>query len=519
MATWFVILVSLVLVFLIRALFCRLQSSTKSKITNPLPPGPPFIPIITPIKWLMKSFLELENILKTVHAQYGPMVALRIGSRPAIFIADRHIAHQALIQNGTLFADRPSSVPINKIISCNEHNISFASYGPVWRVLRRNLATEMLHPARVRSFTPTRKYVLQVLFNRLRLDAKSNDSIVVKDHLQFAIFSLLVFMCFGQRVDDDKLKDINRVQRGLFLRSGRYNVLNFWPKVTKFLFQKRWEEFLKLHKDHEDVFVPLIRERKKVKEAGLLNNSDNPVGYVDTLLDLKLAEEGQRNLNEAEIVTLCAEFLLAGSVSTFTMMQWIMANLVKYQHVQQRLVEEIGKLMALKGIDKNEKQVINEQDLEKLPYLKAVVLEALRRHPPVHFVLTHAVSEDVVLNGYLVPKKGTVNFMVAEIARDSKVWEDPLGFKPERFLNEDGSELLPFDITGTTEIKMMPFGVGRRICPGYNLALLHLEYFVANLVWNFDWKIPKGGDVDFSEKQEFTITMKNPLQAHISERR
>ncbi|XP_019414039.1 PREDICTED: cytochrome P450 89A2-like [Lupinus angustifolius] len=518
MTIWFVILVSLVLVFLIKAFLSRLQSFTKTKITNPLPPGPPFIPIITPIKWLTKSFLELESILKTVHAKYGPMVALRIGSRSAIFIADRTLAHQALIQNGSLFADRPASVPINKIISCNEHNISFANYGPIWRVLRRNLAVEMLHPARVKSFTPTRKLVLDVLLNRLHLDSKSNDSIIVKDHLQFGIFSLLVFMCFGQRVDDEKLGDINRVQRGLFLRNSRFNVLNFWPKITKFLFQKRWEEFLKLHRDHKEVFLPLIRERKKAKEAGLLNDSNNPIGYVDTLLDLKLPEDGQRNLNEAEIVTLCAEFLLAGSVSTSTMMQWIMANLVKYQHVQQRLVQEIGKLMALKGIDKKDKEVISEQDLEKLPYIKAVVLEALRRHPPGHFVLTHAVSEDVVLNGYLVPKKGTVNFMVAEMAWDSQVWEDPMAFKPERFLNEDCSELLAFDITGTTEIKMMPFGAGRRICPGYNLALLHLEYFVANLVWNFDWKIPKGRDVDFSEKQEFTITMKNPLWAHISPR-
>ncbi|PNX76704.1 receptor-like protein kinase, partial [Trifolium pratense] len=112
--------------------------------------------------------------------------------------------------------------------------------------------------------------------------------------------------------------------------------------------------------------------------------------------------------------------------------------------------------------------------------------------------------------GYLVPKNGTVNFMVAEMGWDPHVWKDPMECKPERFLKDK-----TFDITGNKEIMMMPFGAGRRICPGYNLPLLHLEYFVANLVWNFDWKVPEGGHVDLSEKQDLTMIMKNPLQVLI----
>ncbi|CAI0567310.1 unnamed protein product [Linum tenue] len=95
--------------------------------------------------------------------------------------------------------------------------------------------------------------------------------------------------------------------------------------------------------------------------------------------------------------------------------------------------------------------------------------------------------------------------MVAEMGRDPEVWEDPMAFNPERFV----------DITGSKEIKMMPFGVGRRMCPGYALALLHLEYFVANLVWSFEWKAVEGDGVDLSEKPEFTVVMKNPLRAQV----
>ena len=153
-----------------------------------------------------------------------------------------------------------------------------------------------------------------------------------------------------------------------------------------------------------------------------------------------------------------------------------------------------------------------------MAYLKAVILEGLRRHPPAHFVLPHAVSEDVVFNNYSIPKKGTVNFMVAQMGWDPKVWADPMEFKPERFLNSEGKGSETFDITGSKEIKMMPFGAGRRMCPAYNLAMLHLEYFVANLIWNFEWKPASDDDVDLSEVQEFTVVMKSPLEVHISPR-
>ncbi|KAL6531115.1 hypothetical protein OROHE_014184 [Orobanche hederae] len=109
--------------------------------------------------------------------------------------------------------------------------------------------------------------------------------------------------------------------------------------------------------------------------------------------------------------------------------------------------------------------------------------------------------------------------MVADLGWDPNVWENPMEFKPERFLNTPDKNLVDHqgDRDGCREIKMMPFSAGRRICPGSSLALLHLEYFVANLVWFFKW-VPVDEDtnsVDLSEKQEFTVVMKNPLQARI----
>ncbi|XP_054786431.1 cytochrome P450 89A2-like [Prosopis cineraria] len=517
MEAWFVAIVSLLLCLLLRAFFNLIFPSR----SPPLPPGPPRLPIIGSSILLRKSFSELEPLLLNLRAKYGPIFTLPVGSRPAIFIADRSLAHQALVQNGAVFSSRPKSLPSARVISSNQHTINSAPYGLTWRVLRRNLTSEMLHPTRIKAFSGTRKWVLGVLLNRLRSDSESSKSIKVIDHLHYAMFCLLVFMCFGERVGDKQIKDIEYVERRLLTSFTRFNMLNFWPSVTRILFHKRWEELFQILTERKDVLIPLIRARKKAKEEKMSktdgednNNRDEvTVSYVDTLLDLQLPEE-KRKLEEGELVSLCSEFLNAGTDTTATALQWIMANLVKYPHMQQRLVEEIRDVVG-----EREDKEVKEEDLMRLPYLKAVILEGLRRHPPGHFLLPHAVTEDVVLNGYLVPKNGSVNVMVAEMGWDPKEWENPMEFKPERFLNseKDGGEA--FDITGSKDIKMMPFGVGRRICPGYNLALLHLEYFVANLVWNFEWKpAAANGDVDLSEKQVFTIVMKTPLQVHLSPR-
>jgi len=325
------------------------------------------------------------------------------------------------------------------------------------------------------------------------------------------MFCLMVVMCFGAKLHETQIKEIEDVQRRLLLKAQYISILNFWPSLGKIIFRKGWEEFHNIIAHRMAVLMPLIEARKRMKQERLISNDDDfVVSYVDTLLDLELTEE-KRKLEDTEMISLCSEFLNAGTDTTSTVLQWIMANLVKYPHVQGRLLAE------MKGVVVGGE--VKEEDLHKLPYLKAVVLEGLRRHPPVHFLIPHAVTEDTVLDGYLMPKNAILNFMVADIGWDPKVWEDPMAFKPERFLSGGGGGWeVVFDILGRKEIKMIPFGAGRRICPGFGLAILHLEYFVANLVWNFEWKPVDGDEVDLSEKQEFTVVMKYPLKAHLSPR-
>ncbi|KAJ8431338.1 hypothetical protein Cgig2_033180 [Carnegiea gigantea] len=500
METWFLIIVTACLAALLRA-FLSLKPKLK------LPPGPPAAPIISGLQWLGKSSTEMEAALRRLYSKYGPIVRITIGSRSAIFISSRDLAHQALVLKGAIFADRPKQSPVTKLL-----NVSSSRYGPTWRILRRNLTSQILHPSQTKEYCDARKWALNILFTRLISAASTDPAVKVVDHIMFTLFCLLVLMCFGHKLEESKIQEIEHVERQLLLSFVRFRILGSWPRLTRILLRSRWEELFSLWKKQKELLAPLIRARKDAADD---QTSKLVTCYVDTLLGLEIQDDQsneKRKLTEEEMVTACSEFLDGGIETTATVMQWIMANLVKYPNIQAKLLDEI------RGVVGAEAQV-REEDLAKMPYLKAVVLEGLRRHPPGHFVLPHSVSQDVELGGYLVPKAAFVNFAVAEMNWDPKVWEDPMEFKPERFLSDNGSGgPAEFDITGSREIKMLTFGAGRRICPGYGLAIHHLEYFVANLVWKFEWTAAEGHEVDLTEKQEFTITMKHPLQARISPR-
>ncbi|KAK3018003.1 hypothetical protein RJ639_004379 [Escallonia herrerae] len=507
METWFIFIFTLCLALILKSLLSFFINSNKK-----LPPGPVAVPVIGSLLWLRKSLFDLDEVLHGLRLKYGPIITLRLGPQQVIFICSRFLAHRALVQHGAVFSDRPKALGTSEILNSNQHNVNSAAYGPTWRLLRRNLASEILHPSRSGSFSHARLSVLSTLLSRLLFN--KSEPITVVDHFHYAMFALLVFMCFGDKLEDEQIKQIETVLRTLLLSQPRFDVLNFWPRLGKIVFRNRLKELVKLRKDAEDVLIPLIRARIEERKR-----QDSMVAYVDTLTGLQLPDEGNRCLTEGEMVSLCEEFVNAGTDTTSNALQWIMANLVKYPKIQANLYKEISSILGPPPpppvTSHMATAAAKEEDVETMPYLKAVVLEGLRRHPPAHYVLPHMVTEEVELGGYVLPKGAQVNFTVAEMGWDPEVWEEPMSFRPERFLS-GGQE--GFDVMGSREIKMMPFGAGRRICPAWNLALLHLGYYVANLVWYFEWTAVDGDDVDLSEKLEFTVVMKHPLQAHVTPR-
>ncbi|CAN4089391.1 unnamed protein product [Withania somnifera] len=490
MEIWFIIVVTHSISFFLKSLFKLITAPRRNSRQDPYS-----FPVIGRLLGARRPFADLAPMLRDLKAKYGPLITLNIGSRPAIFIASHSLAYQASVQQAwaeppftkgaSIFFGRPRAVPTGS------NNTNSTPYSPRWGLLLE-MNSEILHPSHIKSYSKARSWVLCFFLQHLR-HAQDVDSVRLIDHFQYAILSLLVLMYFRDKIDESQIKQIDNIQRKLFVGIGQFN---FFPG------RKR------------NIFIPLIEARSRAKEQKLEHGDEFVVAYVDTLLNLELLEEN-RKLNHREIATLCSEFLSAGTDMISTALQWVMVNLVKNSSIQEKLYQEIASAVGEKQ-SKLTEEVMKEEDLQKMPYLRAVILEGLRCHPPGHFLLPRKVTE-VELNGYVIPKDATINFMVAEIGLDPNVWEDPLEFRPERFLVK-GSDKEDFDIKGSREVKMMPFGAGRRICPGYALAMLHLEYFVANLVWHFQWKPVEGDDVDLTEKPRFIVMMKNPPQARICPR-
>ncbi|PAN03514.1 hypothetical protein PAHAL_1G005700 [Panicum hallii] len=466
---------------------------------NPkLPPGPPALLFLAKFLALRRSIFDLGPLLRDMHTRYGPVISLRL-ARTLVFVADRRLAHRALVQGGATFADRPPPVDPNSLFSAGGRDISSSPYGAYWRLVRRNLAGEALQPARVALFAPARRWACDGLATSLRSHAAGDDEpvITLRPFLRRAMFELLVYMCFGARLGQDALDEIEGLQHRALLSVTSFPVFAFFPAVTKRLFLKRWEEYVAVRRRQDEVFEPLIHA---------MRSGDDPPCYAESLRALRVPDEnGDRPLTDAEMVSLCSEFLNGGTDTTVTLVEWIMAELVNHPDVQAKLHQEVN---ANDG-----------GQLQAMPYLKAVVLEGLRLHPPGHFLLPHGVQSDAAeIGGYTVPKGAEVNFLVAEIGRDETVWTAAREFRPERFL--DGGEGCGVDITGSREIKMMPFGAGRRMCPGYAVGMHHAEYFVARMVRELEWRPAADGvAVDMAEALDFTTVMKHPLRARIIARK
>eukprot|EP00253_Pinus_taeda_P030404 PITA_30404 len=222
--------------------------------------------------------------------------------------------------------------------------------------------------------------------------------------------------------------------------------------------------------------------------------------FVDVLLSL----HGEDKLNEEDMIAVLWEMIFRGTDTTALLTEWTMAELVLNPDAQKKAQAELD---AVVGRERS----VKDSDIPNLPYVQAVVKEALRMHPPGPLLSWARLStEDVNMgDGMCVPAGTTAMVNMWSITHDPSIWESPQEFRPERFVVSEGGE--DVDVRGN-DLRLAPFGAGRRVCPGKALGLATVNLWVAKLLHHFQWLPHAEHPVDLSEVLKLSCEMAHPLR-------
>ncbi|KAJ1259996.1 hypothetical protein BS78_10G198300 [Paspalum vaginatum] len=481
---------------------------------NSLPPAPwPRLPLVGNLFFHSPTIASLGDVLRRLHAAHGPVVCLWVGSKPAIFITCHGIAHRALVHMGATFAHRPTTW----CSGVNSHGVNSAAYGSRWGLLRRNLSSHLAAAhASTDELRASADRLVKTLESAATAGVDGSAAVVAPtEAFRHAVFGFFAALCFGEEgLEQDMLRRLRALHAEIISLIVELDAFHLMPAFHQVVcYFPRWRRLVNAQRRHHVLVAAIIRARRRRREEAVGDGTAELRCYLDTLLGLELGED--------EMVSLCWEYMNAAVKTTATALEWIMARLVLHQDIQQKLRNDIAwRRRAAAG---NHMAARGEQ---QRPFLEAVVLEALRLHPPAHYVLAHTTDKDVSLDRYVIPKGSVVNFGVASIGRDAALWTDPDAFRPERFMEGGEGSSVHCVCTGrgggTPEtMKMIPFGAGRRACPGAAVAVTVLRSFVEDLVMRFEWKqvgVAGGGvgaPVDMTEKPGIITEMRVPLRTHL----
>ncbi|TXG46387.1 hypothetical protein EZV62_028115 [Acer yangbiense] len=293
-----------------------------------------------------------------------------------------------------------------------------------------------------------------------------------------------LFSIYLAHYQSDLSQNFNKLVYVVMEESGKPNIADYFPFLQSFDPQGIRKRITTNIEKLLNIFDGIIDERILTREKTMSKESKD---LLDSLLNL--AEENSSQLSLTNIKHLLLDLFLAGTDTTTSTVEWAMVELL---HNPEKLTKAQTELRQVLGKD----GLVQEFDIAKLPYLQAIKKETLRLHPPGPFLIPHKAETEVEMCSYVVPKSAQVLVNVWAMGRDSSVWQNPTSFMPERFLESE------IDVKGR-DFELIPFGAGRRICPGLPLAQRMVHLMLASLLYTFDWKLAhdlKPEDMDMTEK-------------------
>ncbi|XVE58757.1 hypothetical protein DITRI_Ditri04bG0194800 [Diplodiscus trichospermus] len=492
------VLVGTLASFILRTTFSR---SNHSKNGRKLPPGPHALPIIGNLHMLGKlPHQSLHHLAK----RYGPIMSIWLGSIPTIVVSSPQAAELFLKTHDLVFASRPK-VQASEYLSYGARAMAFTEYGSYWRTVRKWCTLHLLSASKVESFAPLRKAEVRSLIESVKKAAAASETVNLSLKIYELIEQMSCKIVFGGSKDDRfNLKQLTREVAHL---SGVFNISDYLPYLAPLDVQGLARRLKRTSRDLDALLEEIIDEH----EQGTNHKEQKPHGdFVDvmlTLLDKPMNphehEEQAHIIERSNIKAILLDMIGGSSDTTATSIIWTLSELLRHPRVMVHLQQELETIVG-----KN--RMVEESDLPKLTYLDMVVKESLRLHPVGPLLLPRESMEDITINGYFIPKKSRVMVNIWSMARNINVWsKNAEEFFPERFIDSN------IDLRGH-DFQLIPFGSGRRGCPGMQFALTTIGLALAQLVHCFDWELPDGmlpNELDMSETFGLSLPRANHLFA------
>ncbi|KAK3156656.1 hypothetical protein QOZ80_2AG0110110 [Eleusine coracana subsp. coracana] len=475
----------------------RSKSKQQQKGHGRLPPSPPGLPLIGHLH--LVGFLPHVS-LRRLAGKYSRdgLMLVRLGSVPTLVVSSRHAAEAVMRTHDHLLASRPPSTVAHALLN-DSLDVAFATYGDHWRQAKKLLTTHLLTVRKVQSYRVGREEEVRLAMAKVSDAAKEGLQAVDMSELLYAFTTDLMCRAVSGRFFkvDDRSRRFRELLDATAALIGGFNAEDYFPWLLRVgvyrrvicakakKVRKRWDELL-------DKVID-AHEGKQVHQQ------------EPDFIEVLLSHQHEYGLTRDHLKALLIDIFFGGTDTSYLVLEFVMAELLRNPQVMSKLQDEVRRIVH-KG-----QEMVTEDDLTGMNYLKAVIKETLRLHPPAPLLAPHCSMTDVHINGYTVPANIPIIINAWALGRDATVWEDAEDFKPERFMDTGSDADINFK---GNDFQFVPFGSGRRICPGMNFSISTLEIMLANLVYRFNWEVPAAkekANVDMTEVFWLTVHRKEKL--------